>query len=280
MKKWLNEAPNDVYSALTFQGGAAWRKQILGDMPGDNALASLLGDYDDDALHDLMTNLGGHCMEAVLNAFDSVPNDKPTIFIAYTVKGFATPLQGHKDNHAGLMNVAQMDAFNKQNNVQDGQEWDYAAGLDVAEDKVRAYIDAAPFNDGKARKKLATVIDIPEMPYARVETSSTQEVFGKILNELAKLKDSDLADRIVTTSPDVTVSTNLGGFVNQRGLFARENLADEFRERKVPSAQKWIARRPACRTWHCRKQPVPEPGRPWPVAQPVRAAAVPDWNAL
>ncbi|WOI12079.1 transketolase [Thalassospira lucentensis] len=240
LKKWLNEAPNDVYSALTFQGGAAWRKQILGDMPGDNALASLLGDYDDDALHDLMTNLGGHCMEAVLNAFDSVPNDKPTIFIAYTVKGYATPLQGHKDNHAGLMNVAQMDAFKKQNNVQDGQEWDYAAGLDVAEDKVRAYIDAAPFNDGKSRKKLATVIDIPEMPYARVDTSSTQEVFGKILNELAKMKDSDLADRIVTTSPDVTVSTNLGGFVNQRGLFARENLADEFRERKVPSAQKWI----------------------------------------
>ncbi|WP_114109476.1 transketolase [Thalassospira xiamenensis] len=240
LKKWLNEAPNDVYSALTFQGGAAWRKQILGDMPGDNALASLLGDYDDDALHDLMTNLGGHCMEAVLNAFDSVPNDKPTIFIAYTVKGYATPLQGHKDNHAGLMNVAQMDAFKKQNNVQNGQEWDYAAGLDVAEDKVRAYIDAAPFNDGKSRKKLATVIDIPEMPYARVDTSSTQEVFGKILNELAKMKDSDLADRIVTTSPDVTVSTNLGGFVNQRGLFARENLADEFRERKVPSAQKWI----------------------------------------
>ena len=240
LKKWLNDVPNDIYSALTFQGGAAWRKQILGDVPGDNALASLLGEYEDDALHDLMTNLGGHCMEAVLSAFDAVPNDKPTIFIAYTVKGYGTPLQGHKDNHAGLMNVPQMNVFKKQNRIEDGQEWDFAAGLDVPADKIRDYIKNAPFNDTAPRHKQADIIPIPDMPYTRTDTSSTQEVFGKILNELAKLKDSDLADRIVTTSPDVTVSTNLGGFVNQRGLFGRADLADEFRERKVPSAQKWI----------------------------------------
>ncbi|OKH87723.1 transketolase [Thalassospira sp. TSL5-1] len=240
LKKWLNESPNDVYSALTFQGGAAWRKQILADMPGDNALASLLADYDDDALHDLMTNLGGHCMEAILNAFENVPNDKPTVFIAYTVKGYGLPLQGHKDNHAGLMNVAQMEGFRKANNIAEGDEWDMTAGLDCDAQDVRAFIDGAPFNNRQPRQKFAEIITVPEMPYQRADTSSTQEVFGKILNELAKSKNSDFSDRIVTTSPDVTVSTNLGGFVNQRGLFARENLADEFRDRKVPSAQKWI----------------------------------------
>ena len=240
LKKWLNESPNDVYSALTFQGGAAWRKQILADMPGDNALASLLADYDDDALHDLMTNLGGHCMEAILNAFENVPNDKPTVFIAYTVKGYGLPLQGHKDNHAGLMNVAQMEGFRKANNIAEGDEWNIAAGLECAEADIRAFIDGAPFNNHQPRQKFAEIITVPEMPYQRADTSSTQEVFGKILNELAKSKTSDFSDRIVTTSPDVTVSTNLGGFVNQRGLFARENLADEFRDRKVPSAQKWI----------------------------------------
>ncbi|RCK54307.1 transketolase [Thalassospira profundimaris] len=240
LKKWLNESPNDVYSALTFQGGAAWRKQILADMPGDNALASLLADYDDDELHDLMTNLGGHCMEAILNAFENVPNDKPTVFIAYTVKGYGLPLQGHKDNHAGLMNVAQMEGFRKANNIAEGDEWDITAGLDCDAQDVRTFIDAAPFNNRQPRQKFAEIITVPEMPYQRADTSSTQEVFGKILNELAKSKNSDFSDRIVTTSPDVTVSTNLGGFVNQRGLFARENLADEFRDRKVPSAQKWI----------------------------------------
>src|SRR3546814_3430907 len=52
-----------------------------------------------------------------------------------------------------------------------------------------------------------------------------------------------MADRIVTTSPDVTVSTNLGAFVNQRGLFRRGELKDVFASAKIPSAQKWSGNR-------------------------------------
>src|SRR3546814_3199362 len=69
------------------------------------------------------------------------------------------------------------------------------------------------------------------------DVMSTQEGFGKILNEIARDK-SPLAERIVTTSPDVTVSTNLGPWVNRRGIFARKPLADTFRDQQVPSAQK------------------------------------------
>jgi pyruvate dehydrogenase E1 component len=68
---------------------------------------------------------------------------------------------------------------------------------------------------------------------------STQVAFGKILNDLARA-GGELADAIVTTSPDVTVSTNLGGFVNQRGLFARETRADRFREAAIASPQRWL----------------------------------------
>ena len=49
---------------------------------------------------------------------------------------------------------------------------------------------------------------------------STQEGFGRILADLARI-GGPLAERIVTTSPDVTVSTNLGGWVNRRGVFDR-----------------------------------------------------------
>lgn len=48
-----------------------------------------------------------------------------------------------------------------------------------------------------------------------------------------------IGDRIVTTAPDVTQTTNLGGFVNRRGLFRRQELADIFHAAKIPSAQKW-----------------------------------------
>jgi len=68
---------------------------------------------------------------------------------------------------------------------------------------------------------------------------STQEAFGKILNEIAR-SNSPLAERIVTTSPDVTVSTNLGSWVNRRGIFGHEPMADLFKEEQVVSAQRWV----------------------------------------
>ena len=67
---------------------------------------------------------------------------------------------------------------------------------------------------------------------------STQAAFGRILLDLAK-SGAPLAARLVTTSPDVAVSTNLGGWVNQRGLFRRSAPAGGFRAAKIPSAQRW-----------------------------------------
>jgi pyruvate dehydrogenase E1 component len=67
---------------------------------------------------------------------------------------------------------------------------------------------------------------------------STQQGFGLILSDFAK-EDDPLADRIVTASPDVTVSTNLGGFVNRRGLFAKAIVADQFRKERIPSTYAW-----------------------------------------
>jgi pyruvate dehydrogenase E1 component len=62
--------------------------------------------------------------------------------------------------------------------------------------------------------------------------------FGRILDEIART-DGRLAERIVTTSPDVTVSTNLGPWVNRRGLFARDSMVDIFRSERIPSTYRW-----------------------------------------
>jgi pyruvate dehydrogenase E1 component len=56
--------------------------------------------------------------------------------------------------------------------------------------------------------------------------------------EIAR-RDDEFAGRVVTTSPDVTVSTNLGGFVNRRGVFQRRAHDDVFKRRRIPSAQVW-----------------------------------------
>ncbi|NOX83142.1 MAG: transketolase [Alphaproteobacteria bacterium] len=239
LKRWFNQCPNDVFSVLTFQSGAAWRQQIKTDCPDDSALHTLIDTYDDDALHRVMTNLGGHCMEAILDAFSNVPNDKPTIFICYTVKGHGLPLQGHKDNHAGLMNPKQMERFREAHEVAPGKEWDLFSTQSVGPQTLARAIDTAPFNDGESRHKHAPQIELPpSMPVSGGSKTSTQESFGRILNDLAK-QGGPLAERIVTTSPDVTVSTNLGGWVNQRGLYHRMVRGDAFRERKAASVQKW-----------------------------------------
>ena len=104
--------------------------------------------------------------------------------------------------------------------------------------RLRAFLDAAPFFAAGKRRYAAAKVAVPALEPLPDRDISTQAAFGKILNDVGKSK-SDLADRILTTSPDVTVSTNLGGWVNQRGLFARREQADTFRDERVPSAQKW-----------------------------------------
>ena len=209
-------------------------RKDLGDVPG---LRPIIEDYDDQDLHELMTNLGGHDMTATLEAFNSVRDDTPQCFVAYTIKGFNTPLAGHKDNHSGLMNPEQMQIFKEAHNIRDGHEWDIAEGLDIDIDALHEFLDLVPFNQ---RSIPITPPTIPTIELTSPETkiTSTQEAFGRMLNDLGR-EDSEMADRIVTTTPDVTITTNMAGWVNQKGLFHHEPLADLFRDEKVPSAFKW-----------------------------------------
>ena len=87
-------------------------------------------------------------------------------------------------------------------------------------------------------------MSVPSVPVPTGgEQMSTQQGFGRILSDLAS-GNSELADRIVTTSPDVTISTNLGGWVNRRGMFHRNKLADVFKDEKALSPQRGQCLRP------------------------------------
>ena len=136
LRNWIDTCPNSLYSALAFKGGAAWREHLKRDLGGVAGIKSMLDEHDDDSLHRLLTNLGGNDLDTSLEAFQGVTDDLPTCFIGYTVKGFGLPFAGHKDNHAGLMNVDQMDSFRDAMNISPGDEWERFAGLDVDLDTV------------------------------------------------------------------------------------------------------------------------------------------------
>lgn len=239
LREWIDACPNQLYSALTFRGGAAWRERLSSDI-GHNLAGNLFGHLDDAGLHRLMTNLGGHDLPSLRRIFREVRSNRPTAFIAYTIKGYGTPLAGHKDNHGGLMTPEQMETFRHDLRIRPGHEWDLLEGIDAS--GAKALLDKVPFNAAGPRRYRAERVTVPaKLPMRREQEVSTQLAFGRILDEIAREKESSLAGRIVTTAPDVTVSTGLGPWVNRRGLFARDSVADIFRDEKVPSMQKWAA---------------------------------------
>jgi pyruvate dehydrogenase E1 component len=249
LRAWIDDCPNSLYASLTFQGGEAWRAAILADLGRNAKLRAIVDPLTDAELARLMTNLGGHDIEAVLDALTQAEaaGDKPTCFIAYTIKGMGLPFAGHKDNHSGLMTAEQMEAFRAEMGIRPGHEWDAFEGLDLPETVLRDFIASRPFAaplTPAGRVFAAPVIAVPaQLPLPKLagRKLSTQSGFGEILGEIGRAEGPwrEVAARVVTSSPDVTVSTSLGPWVNRRGLFDRHIRNDVFRDTKVASTQRW-----------------------------------------
>lgn len=237
LRQWIDNCPNAEYAALTFQGGAVWRKRLMDDLGDQGDVTALIERRSDAELAALMENLGGNCVHTMADAFAAIDHDRPTCFLAYTIKGWGTPIAGHKDNHGGLMTKAQMEDWQVHMGVPKGEEWEPLAAVeDVA--GLKAFLSKVPFFAAGPRRFVDAHIPVPPITFAAEREISTQAAFGKILDEIAK-SDSTLAARILTTSPDVTGTTGLGAFVNRRKLFARETLPDAFIEHRIPSTAKW-----------------------------------------
>jgi pyruvate dehydrogenase E1 component len=239
LRRWIDCCPNQMYAALCFQGGAAFRKRLRDEIGDQGAVSALIERRSDDELLALMSNLGGHDMASMIEAFEAIDHDRPVCFIAYTIKGVGLPFQGHKDNHAGLMTPTQMEKWRASQNIRPGHEWEKFEGLSQQPAALEKFLASAPFNRKGPRRLTAPVIEVPQrLAFSPSPQMSTQQGFGLVLNELAR-GDTELAARIVTASPDVTVSTNLGAWVNRRGLFAKGEAADLFRKEKIPSTFNW-----------------------------------------
>ena len=247
LRGWIDDCPNSIYSALTFQGGAAWREAILHDMRRSKTVRAIIDPLSDDELAALMTNLAGHDLGALTEAFGAAAQtDQPTLFLAYTIKGNGLPFAGHKDNHAGMMTLEQMERFRAAHQIRPGHEWDRFEGLgDPA--GVERFVNAAPYAvplTPGGRHLPAAVVPVPAaLPQPRItgRRMSTQAGFGEILSEIGRAQGDSaaLSRHIVTASPDVAVSTNLGPWINRRGVFDRHVREDVFRSGKLASAQRW-----------------------------------------
>jgi pyruvate dehydrogenase E1 component len=237
LRQWIDDCPNQLYSALTFMGGAVWRERLMDALGDQGDVSALIERRSDAELAELMENLGGNCVQTMADTFAAIDHDQPVCFLAYTIKGWGTPIAGHKDNHGGLMNKTQMGEWQKHMAVPQGQEWDkFATISDPA--TFEAELAKTPFFAKGPRRYSDVIIDVPTIELTSDREISTQMAFGKVLDNLSR-GDSDLAERIMTTSPDVTGTTNLGPWVNRRKLFARDHQEDTFKAENIPSTAKW-----------------------------------------
>src|SRR6056297_562673 len=216
LRDHIDSMANEAYQELfTLTPADARRKFLLG---ADPAVRDIADGLDDAALQHLVTDLGGHDLGLLVDAYRAcdAATQRPSVVFAYTIKGHGLPIAGDPMNHAALLSAEQIDDLRAATGLDAGNEWDRFA----ADSPAGALCDAVGGAINNEPPEPRPSLPIP--PAARSAVThgsvSTQEAFGRVLAGLADV--DGVGDRIVTTAPDVSISTNLGGFINKRGVYS------------------------------------------------------------
>ncbi len=224
LRRRILDMPNAEYQRLLRCTVGELRERLPGSGPDAAAVRALIDTVDDPMLLSAIRNLGGHDLSALREAFAQIDDSRPTVIIAYTIKGNGLPTQGHPQNHSSLLSNEQYADLARRLGMEPDAPWqrfspDSAAGRHctaVAERLQRAPIDAA--------RAHPTPTDFGRTPSG---TATTQAALGRALLDLSR-SAPDIARRVVTASPDVSTSTNLAGWVNKVGVWSTAESRDWF----------------------------------------------------
>jgi pyruvate dehydrogenase E1 component len=220
----IDEMTNPEYQRMLRRTAAELREALPGDGPGAAAIAELIAEVPDDDLRAAVRNLGGHDLAALRAAFAEIDDTRPTVVLAYTLKGYGLATEGHPQNHSALLNEAQIGLLADQLGVDPANPWttfpadSAAAGL-LAEAAARLRRPEQPSAEAPA-----VPADLGRTPSG---TATTQAALGRTLLDLNRAAP-EAGARVVTVSPDVSSSTNLGGWVNKVGVWSSSERADWF----------------------------------------------------
>ncbi len=216
LRAHIDDMANEAYQHLFALDGGDLRRKFLVD--ADPAVQSIADGLDDHQLKVLVTDLGGHDLGLLLDTFaecDAV-TDRPSVVFAYTIKGHGLPIAGDPMNHAAMLSPEQIDDFRASVGLDADTEWDRFDPASGAGRLCRS-VGGEINNPAPVPRALLPVPGTARSVVTNGSTS-TQEAFGRVLASLADVEG--VGDRIVTTAPDVSISTNLGGFINKRGVYS------------------------------------------------------------
>lgn len=218
----IDSLPNEAYQELFGLSSADVRRKLL--INADPAVQRFADNFGDDALKSLITDLGGHDLGLLADTFRSCDanTDRPSVVFAYTIKGYGLPMAGDPMNHAALLNTDQIDDFRSAVGLDLDTEWDR---FDPESDAGRLCRSiGGDINNSPPSPRPTLPIPTASRAISTNGSTSTQEAFGRVLASLADV--SGVGERIVTTAPDVSISTNLGGFINKRGVYSHVERDD------------------------------------------------------
>jgi pyruvate dehydrogenase E1 component len=229
-KQWFDQIPNEQYQSLFGLKPTEARERFLEGSP--HGVSDFLQRYSDDELFEILTDLGGHDISSLIEAFHECDTElnKSSVVFAYTIKGWHLPIAGDKRNHSAQVSKEQIDNLRKSVGLEESNEWNRFEPGSVE--------DSLCIARGKALKRVPGDSEISAQFPSSTGTSpsgssSSQETFGRVLNEISR--NEAIRPYLVTTAPDVATSTNLGGFINRHGIFNK----DLKREWSNNSIQKW-----------------------------------------
>jgi len=229
LRDHIDQMSNEEYQSLFAHTGAELRERFL--VGADAGLRKFLEQWSDDEITPLVQNLGGHDLRRLVECYrecDAVA-DRPSVVFAYTVKGWGLPIAGDPLNHAALLSSEQIDAFRASLGLSADDEWN-RFDPESPEGRLCASIGGELNNVPPAPRP---VLPVPTSVGGAMggKPVSTQETFGRLLVRLGEVPE--LMERMVTTSPDVSVSTNLGGWINKAGVFDADEPQDFLGEGRL-----------------------------------------------
>ena len=220
LKNAIDDMPNEVYQRLLRVPADILREWIPKTSKFPKDLEKFIGQWNDKELQSLIRNLGGHDFEMLREAFtESDSIEGPRVVFAYTLKGWNLPIVGDPQNHSAMLNSNQMEELRENLNVDIGDDWP-----NISEDS-EEYNYCKEIGESYRRveeqKSNLNSFEIPkEFKHVYRGNMSTQQSFGLVLTDISRI-GNEISDRVVTVSPDVASSTNLGGWINKVNVWAR-----------------------------------------------------------
>jgi pyruvate dehydrogenase E1 component len=224
LRERILDMPNPEYQRLLRCDADDLRSRLPGDGPDAAAIAQLITELDDDTLLRAIANLGGHDIDTLRAAYAQIDDTRPTVIIAYTVKGWGLPTQGHPQNHSSLLTDDQFRELAQTLGQDPDQPWHQLAPETPAGQMCTAAAQRLRRNAFAATEPPKVPADIGRAPQA---VTTTQAALGRTLLDLTR-EAPEVAKRIVTVSPDVSTSTNLAGWLNKVGVWSPAERRDWF----------------------------------------------------